>query len=405
MNKVLIEILSHHTLDFFTRIARALTNTGATVHFATNELDLYFHARTSVYPVFLLRRHASQPATPDLAGNQLVKIGAYTRDRAMTMYASAAESFRRLHARHAYTHLFIFNGSNISQQGLAASASAMGVRTLFFEIGNIEGKTFVDPKGVNARSLLYEKPSLLDSFTIADDEYRIWRSQYLDKKAHAHVIPQARRRRAPWEILKGQRDKCIRRIGTISGLTSHVRIAQFRRSIADRLASMHPLSYDTVTLDESPFIFFPMQVSTDSQIMLNSDFDNIAAIRHIAGLAKQRKLRLLVKPHPAERSDALLRRVADLRGELDFALVTDNTFHLMKTAAAVFTINSTVGLEALIMDKPVTFLGSSLFSYFTDNRDYLISYLLGYLVNASVYGNDPISKETIHQILGRADIG
>jgi len=404
MNKVLIEIISPHTLSFFTRLAATLVKTGATVHFATNRLDLYRRARVSGFPVFLIRRHAPNPTTPDLSENPLVRLGAYTLHQASALYTSSAEAFRRLHVQHAYTHLFIFSGNDISQQGLAAVARTFGVKTLFFEIGNIEGKTFVDPKGVNARSLLYENPAILEPFAASDSDYRRWRDHYLEKKAHAHVIPQARRRHSSRETLEGLRDKLVRHAGNSSGLTCYAQPSLLRRSIADRLAAFHPITLDTADLDKSPFLFYPMQVSNDSQILLNSGTDNIAAIRHVAAIAAQRKQRLLVKPHPAEPSARLLRRVADLRDELDFALVDNNTFHLIKAAAAVFTINSTVGLEALIMDKPVTFLGQSLFAHFRDNHDFLMRYILGYLLNVSVFGDDPVSEETVQRLFERANI-
>lgn len=405
MKTILIEIISPHTLCFFTRLAAALARTGATVHFATSRLDLHVRARASGYPVFLIRRHAPDSATPDLTGNPLVRLGAYTPRQASALYASAAGSFRHLHARHAYTHLFIFSGNDISQQGLSATARALGVKTLFFEIGNIEGKTFVDPQGVNARSLLYEKPVILDAFDVRDEDFRQWRDRYLAKKAQVHVIPQARRRRSRRETLEGLRDKLIRATGNITGLTCNAQPAPLRRSIADRLAALRPIALDTVALDASPFLFYPMQVSNDSQVLLNSDMDNIAAIRHVAAIAARQNLRLLVKPHPAEPCAGVLRRVAALRRELGFTLVNNNTFHLLKAASAVFTINSTVGLEALIMGTPVTFLGRSVFAHFNGNRAYLPRYILGYLVDASVFGADPIPETTVHRVLERAGFG
>lgn len=404
-HRVLIEIISPHTMRFFIRLAAAITAAGGAVHFVTGRLDLYRRARTTGYPVFLLRRHAPEPGTPDMSDHELVRIQAYTPSQAAILHASGATTFRLLHERNRYTHLFIFSGNGIAQQGLATTARALGVKTLFLEIGNIDGKTFADPQGVNAKSRLFHTPSILDSFPVPDAEFQQWRSTYLAMKMQSHTIPQAHRRQSRREALAGMGDKLVRAVGNLSGLTAWWQPALQESAFADCKAAHRPPAFDDVSLQAQPFVFYPMQVSHDSQVMLNSHIDNLGAIRYAAAEAARKNKRLLVKPHPAEPSATLLHTVARLREELHFSLVNNNTFHLLKAASEVITINSTVGLEALIMEKPVTFLGKSLFAHFNDSPHYLASYILGYLVDTAVFGNSPVPPSTVTVILTRADKG
>lgn len=106
----------------------------------------------------------------------------------------------------------------------------------------------------------------------------------------------------------------------------------------------------------SDFIFVPLQVETDSNILKNS------AIKTMKGLVKRVAFMfkdeiIIVRPHP-KHPDVKLGRIANMRVD------TKSDLHnLVKKARVVIGgINSTVLLEALTYFKPVVALGEGLFS-------------------------------------------
>jgi capsular polysaccharide export protein len=70
---------------------------------------------------------------------------------------------------------------------------------------------------------------------------------------------------------------------------------------------------------------------------------------------------------------------------------------LVLGAKEVVTINSTVGLEALICGKKVTVLGKSVYGSFSKRQAAV--YAMRYLVEFDLYGTSPISKEAIDRVL------
>ncbi|MGM0411839.1 MAG: hypothetical protein ACQERG_00820 [Pseudomonadota bacterium] len=127
------------------------------------------------------------------------------------------------------------------------------------------------------------------------------------------------------------------------------------------------VEHPRVPLPES-YIFVPFQVRLDSQILLYSPW--IRDMRHLfrvmvkawqAALAP-RGVELVFKLHPTcrERYPDLLDKAADLPG-VHFAN-GNTTEELIRGAEGVVTINSSVGLEALLLEKPVLALGEALYA-------------------------------------------
>ena len=137
---------------------------------------------------------------------------------------------------------------------------------------------------------------------------------------------------------------------------------------------------------ESGFVFLPLQVSSDSQIILNSEIDNLGAIERVLS---QTDKTVVIKPHPAERDiDYLVPIVMD---NPRVVVSNENTFLLLSSADEVYTINSTVGLESLILGKKTTFLGRSYFSHFT--KEDIPRYVLGHLVDMDFFSSSPLRRE------------
>jgi len=91
------------------------------------------------------------------------------------------------------------------------------------------------------------------------------------------------------------------------------------------------------------------------------------------------------------------------RQKLNFVLTDENTFNLILDAEEVVTINSSVGLEALILDKKVTFLGKSFYSELT--LELLRNYILSYLVNIDYFSDDDIDINELDKVIKRCLLG
>lgn len=127
---------------------------------------------------------------------------------------------------------------------------------------------------------------------------------------------------------------------------------------------------------------------------------NTEALYYAYNLAKDQGLRLLVKPHPAETNKAFVKEIYDLKDELKFSFTNENTMKLIINAQKIITINSTVGLEALIAMKKAHVLGRAVYKGF--NETDLAKYILGYLIDINYFAYDDISEIDMLRLLERS---
>ncbi|TKJ84595.1 hypothetical protein PkoCFBP13504_11785 [Pseudomonas koreensis] len=104
-----------------------------------------------------------------------------------------------------------------------------------------------------------------------------------------------------------------------------------------------------------PYIFFPLQVPSDQSIQLFSDLSELTILEALVTWAKENDVAVVIKPHPA-----------NMKSMKPFEKLVDNTHvfysqanvqDLISHAAAVYTINSGVGFEAILQVKPVVTFG------------------------------------------------
>jgi len=282
--------------------------------------------------------------------------------------------------------------------GLKKVAEEYGIRTLFFELANFDGKLFVDPKGVNAYSLLYENIDLLNRFSADEKDYQLWRERYLTEKLAKHVVKQSiQQAESATEKLRRYYYAYSRQFAQGMPKPPETSVSFFLGKSFKRFKSHY--QYSDFDFQNQDYIFFPMQVSTDTQLLLNSDIDNIQAIRICADIAREKGVKLCIKPHPAETDQHYIKQVHALQADLGFAFVNQNTFQLISNAVEVITINSTAGLEAKILGKPTRFLGRSFYQKMDERH--LRNYILSYLANVDCFDETPISIEEAENILSR----
>ena len=102
------------------------------------------------------------------------------------------------------------------------------------------------------------------------------------------------------------------------------------------------------------YILFPCQLPHDQTISLHSNVSVADALRMTLEFARSKNLTVLVKPHPANPGSMapLYQLFNDFKYGAKF-WVNFNIHSLIQKSIAVFSVNSGVGMEALLHDKPV----------------------------------------------------
>ncbi|MEF8700875.1 MAG: capsular biosynthesis protein [Candidatus Accumulibacter sp. UW20] len=129
---------------------------------------------------------------------------------------------------------------------------------------------------------------------------------------------------------------------------------------------------DQLLSSRQRFYFFPLQLDSDSQIKIHSDFQDMSEViemtlRSFAAHAPVDHL-LVIKNHPHDIGMVSFKRVvARLGRELGISkrvvyLESGNLPRLLKHTRGVVTVNSTVGPSALVHLKPVIALGRAVYA-------------------------------------------
>jgi capsular polysaccharide export protein len=113
----------------------------------------------------------------------------------------------------------------------------------------------------------------------------------------------------------------------------------------------------------SAYIFVPFQVDYDTQIISHSpwiqDMDEFYRVLQNLVRKLPENIKIYVKEHPASSRCYQYLHSRDSRIEFKNSMETES---LMNNAEMVITINSTVGLESIIKNKPVISLGNAFYS-------------------------------------------
>jgi hypothetical protein len=132
-----------------------------------------------------------------------------------------------------------------------------------------------------------------------------------------------------------------------------------------RARSARPF-YDDLDRDR-PFVYFPLHVTDDYKIkrIIPHCVDQASLVEQVADALPQGH-DVVLKEHPMSLGRSSIRLLRRLRRRENIRLVDPytSTHELIRRSEAVVVIGSTVGLEALLYDKPVLTLGQPYYSGF-----------------------------------------
>ncbi|EXJ17058.1 capsular polysaccharide export protein, LipB/KpsS family [Imhoffiella purpurea] len=252
--------------------------------------------------------------------------------------------------RHEPAGIFLWNGSGLSAAIADQLASRRGIPRIFAENGYLPNTLQVDPQGVNAFASIGRGMDLdeIRSLSYGPEQIREFERMLADYRAgrapRRTLPPEGRVRPSPLAYLIQAWHDWRERDHHIDG---------------NRL-----IPREIPTLPER-FVFFPLQVRSDSQLTMHSPIygnrldQAIADLREAIG-AVAPNLKLVVKLHPADLGktdyDPIVREFPDV-----IWIGGGDVRGILRAAECVVTVNSTVGIEGLLFDKPVVTLGDNFY--------------------------------------------
>lgn len=283
--------------------------------------------------------------------------------------------------------VLIWNGYQAFAQGVNEACKNLGIKTLFLEIGNIPGKIFIDPEGVNTNSKLYRIPKLLHKYNVEKNEKEKWFHEYKNY-LEGNTIP-------PQRNIKQIDISLVERFlsSPISGFFSMLN----RQNITTKMCSFTDKSWFGSLPNE--YIFIPLQVSTDTQLLINSDINNFQLINKIKN--SNTNIKYVIKFHPCDEESSVEKIKILIKNDNRFIINQGTTYKLINSSKSVITINSTVGLEALLLGKPVEFKGKTIFSKFSSEMAF--NYAINFLVNLDYFSNDKIDEQLLTELKKRME--
>jgi hypothetical protein len=110
-------------------------------------------------------------------------------------------------------------------------------------------------------------------------------------------------------------------------------------------------------------IFFPLQIPHDQSILHFSDLSEDAVLEGLMRFIRANNLRMVLKPHPANlKATVPYQRFVD---NVNVLWSTDNIHDLIDRSRAVFTLNSSVGFEAMLHGVPIVSFARAIYDAVT----------------------------------------
>lgn len=391
---ILIMCDSLQRYKFMRRFALALKE--YKIIFITGEPIVCFYAKLDGIKVLFLRCKSIEVNNTlylESIANQSIEVlnGECTVNAAIYDIASSLDILIQNIDVKNVIQIIIWNGQQLLGRILTEFAVSNNLSKIYFEISNLPHKLFVDPHGVNALSSIALDNKLISNLAkVENDFHDKWILNYMHEKKKP--LPQSVHSRS--RTIVSFLNRCTKFIFKGVGLRTI--------NVTEIIFSAKGVAFVTDNFDLiknfNNYIFLPLQVSADTQLKLHSKVNNIDAIKVAYKRAMEKGLELVVKIHPAEKSQHEIDKIFFLKQELNFKVTNTDTNSLIANSALVITINSTVGLEAMLQKKQVEVLGNALYKNF-DQED-LKKYIHRYLIDGLDYFSDEkLSSHSVKKAL------
>ncbi len=290
---------------------------------------------------------------------------------ARTLYTS----LRITLSNNNYDVFWTTGGTKFIDRVLMEISSKFDIPMKVFERANVPGYFILDDDGANCEGRYFKRKNQYR--TLLKKEQKAlsdWKINYKKSKDQVRAIPQSRlsfEEILPKALTFFQISR--RRWKHYPLITDQVLGYLLKKPLLTMALFLFPRK---ITSD---FIYFPQQVSKDAQILLHSKYDNLSALNKIA--IDNPHISIVTNFHPAEHKiSAYIKIIPFLIQHKNVVLSQRRSWDLTKNAQKVITISSTVGFEAIILDKDVSFLSPTNYAFLIGNQfeqhKYIFSYLL-----------------------------
>jgi len=287
------------------------------------------------------------------------------------------------------------SGRHVHHMAATDFAKEKNLKRLYINYSNFPGYTFFDPEGTDCLSSIYRDPTLLEQFEADNNDIDPIFSHFSELKKQQKSIPQASA-----SALSAYIKKTMFKLDTVAQVTFNYcgdrRVLKPKKKIHNVA-----IDYDQLPSVGTDFMFFPLQVSTDQQVLVNYDGGSIyKAIDEALSYAESKGLPLVVKEHPAEMNKLeVAQYIIKLQQAKKILISNLPVPEIIEACSTVVTVNSTVGLESRIQRKPIKFLGKSFYDKATDIE--LAKYLNSYLIPVD-YHRPSLNKALVEKIVSRS---
>lgn len=268
------------------------------------------------------------------------------------------------------------------------------IKTLYIEISNLPGKIIADTKGMNSESEFYRNPDILKNHKEPTKNHQTWRDTYISNKLKNSSVPQAAF--AKKIDFRFAYDYTYWKLGKGIQLFN---IAYAIKSALNKLR-LKKVKIKENSPPETSYVFLPLQCNNDSQLIFHSDIGNLEAIKIAKKIANDTNHVLVIKPHPAESDAKFLKKLIKQQKAKEITISNVNTCQLIQGATLVITINSTVGLEAIIQEKAVEFLGKSIYKHL--NSENISKFIHSYLLPIDYFSCKEVDPTATQEMIKRA---
>ena len=377
----------------------------------------YIHTNfiTFIYSKFLLKKRSYIPrlrvkkifSCPDVSKCFNVISGRLSEEEAKKAYLGIKQLLERKVTKkmHKGCIFMIPSGRHIHHIAATDFAKMKSIKRLYINYANFPGYTIFDPSGTDRESLIYKKKSFLKNLSKKNyDDIAIKKIyEYFSRlKKEQKTIPQ----KASTGVQKTLKaylfriDTCLQRLLSVYG-DRRVRF-HYVAVMREQVSLLSTIDIENVKED---FIFFPLQVSTDQQILVNYEKGNIfSAIDEAVDCSRILGKTLVIKEHPAESEIEKIRSYLHEKISKGDRIIftTSSVQDAIKAAKLIITVNSTVGLEGLLRGKEVRFLGDSF--YKKCSKEELAIYLSEYFIKVDYHTGKGLSRKIIKEILARVNL-
>lgn len=279
-------------------------------------------------------------------------------------YKHLLPAFRRVLQQYSFDAVFFWNGYKFPEPALQAACEEQSVGTFYGENGFFANTMQIDPVGVNSGSSLAERSAeeWFDAYPESEDEFQQFFTTGGCVPLQGNPVSPVKHLRKS-DRIDSLVEVLMRNRRLYSPLPRQGLTRRFFGNLKEKRIKAGKPSSRGVPLPNS-FIFLPFQVHDDTQITVNSPWikDMEAFVNVVKAVAQQLRLphAIVVKEHPV---DVGRKSYDNLSEHSDVVWLWDYPLNeLLARAACVITVNSSVGLEAVVHGKPVITLGNAVYN-------------------------------------------